>query len=159
MSKPIPAEVKRERARRYRATHPEACRAAKQRARAKHPETKLAQDRRYRTKNRMAIRARDLTWYHTLTPAEKRARSLKLQCSKYGITVEDYREMERRQGGRCAICGGKNRAERLHIDHDHKTGKARGLLCRPCNMAVAAWERGGIDLIRKLLAYIQRTQV
>ena len=37
------------------------------------------------------------------------------------------------QDGRCAICGNKPRKRRLDVDHNHKTGKVRGLLCRRCN--------------------------
>ncbi len=53
---------------------------------------------------------------------------------RYGITREDYWNMYQFQGGVCYICQratGKTR--RLTVDHDHKTGLVRGLLCRPCN--------------------------
>lgn len=47
---------------------------------------------------------------------------------------DDYDRLYAAQDGRCAICRratGKTR--RLSVDHDHATGKVRGLLCRPCN--------------------------
>ena len=56
----------------------------------------------------------------------------------YGIDVDEYNEMFARQGGRCAVCnelpleGGK----RLGVDHDHMTGKIRGLLCARCNLTL-----------------------
>jgi len=60
----------------------------------------------------------------------------------YGITVEDYQRMMADQGSRCAICrnpeSGK-RGERgfpLSVDHCHKTGKVRGLLCSKCNLGI-----------------------
>jgi hypothetical protein len=40
------------------------------------------------------------------------------------------------QGGKCAICGNGNGASQLALDHDHKTGKARQLLCHRCNTAL-----------------------
>jgi hypothetical protein len=52
----------------------------------------------------------------------------------YGLGPGDYERLYALQGGTCAICKratGKTR--RLSVDHDHKTGKVRGLLCRPCN--------------------------
>ena len=45
----------------------------------------------------------------------------------------DYDAMLAAQGGVCAICGNPPKTRRLHIDHDHKTGKVRGLLCFQCN--------------------------
>jgi hypothetical protein len=54
---------------------------------------------------------------------------------KFGITSEQYTEMFIKQNGCCAICN-KNQNEfkrKLAVDHDHKTGKIRGLLCSNCN--------------------------
>jgi recombination endonuclease VII len=58
---------------------------------------------------------------------------------KYGITRDDYREAWYRQDGRCAICCQPERTARNHllsIDHDHVTGRFRGLLCSHCNRAI-----------------------
>lgn len=55
-------------------------------------------------------------------------------CSK-----EDYYVLLGRQGGKCAICGYSKRSakdKRLAVDHDHDTGKLRGLLCGKCNTAI-----------------------
>lgn len=63
--------------------------------------------------------------------ANAHARALE---KRYGITREDYWNLYHFQGGVCFICRratGKTR--RLTVDHDHKTGLVRGLLCRPCN--------------------------
>jgi hypothetical protein len=52
----------------------------------------------------------------------------------YGISAEDYRRLYEAQGRRCAICKrATGAARRLAVDHDHKTGEVRGLLCKPCN--------------------------
>ncbi len=57
--------------------------------------------------------------------------------AQFGITVEQYGEMLARQGGVCAICGVENvRGMSLAVDHDHQSGRVRGLLCNPCNSAV-----------------------
>ncbi len=65
---------------------------------------------------------------------------------RYGMSFEDYEVMLAAQGNVCAICGGTQAAQRtcagnvvvpkLSIDHDHKTGKVRGLLCHPCNQTI-----------------------
>jgi hypothetical protein len=51
----------------------------------------------------------------------------------YGLTVEAYQLLLREQAGACAICG---RTANLTVDHDHRTGQVRGLLCDPCNRGV-----------------------
>lgn len=55
--------------------------------------------------------------------------------ARYGITPAEYLNMEREQGGLCKICHKppSGRWKRLHVDHDHATGKVRGLLCFRCN--------------------------
>jgi len=57
--------------------------------------------------------------------------------AKYNLTYPQYYEMLRSQGGACAICGSYPKKARLHIDHDHETGKVRGLLCYRCNYGMA----------------------
>jgi hypothetical protein len=52
---------------------------------------------------------------------------------RYGMTPEDYDVMFKEQGGLCAICGNPPGNTKLHVDHNHKTGEVRGLLCFHCN--------------------------
>ena len=54
----------------------------------------------------------------------------------YGISVEDYERMLEEQDGGCHICGKKPEGRALDIDHDHATGKVRGLLCSNHNRAL-----------------------
>lgn len=52
----------------------------------------------------------------------------------YGISAEEYKTIYDAQGGRCAICRRATGAIRkLAVDHNHKTGEIRGLLCKSCN--------------------------
>jgi hypothetical protein len=74
----------------------------------------------------------------THTRARKQALSSKAHAARievtYGITAEEYQELYEAQGGKCWICRRATGASRrLSVDHDHKTGKVRGLLCRTCN--------------------------
>lgn len=57
---------------------------------------------------------------------------------RYGVTEEQLRKMEQEQKGLCAICHQPPPVKKptLHIDHDHKTGKARRLLCTRCNLMI-----------------------
>lgn len=61
---------------------------------------------------------------------------------RYGIDEKQYNELFQKQKGFCAICNRhqSNLEKRLSVDHDHKTGKIRGLLCNPCNIAIGNFE-------------------
>ncbi len=60
------------------------------------------------------------------------------QYKRYNITKEDYEKMMEGQNGKCLICGRNFDKiyfpQNTHIDHDHRTGKVRGLLCNNCNV-------------------------
>lgn len=53
----------------------------------------------------------------------------------YGITLSEYDQKLSSQGESCALCRRhqSNFSTSLHVDHNHKTGKVRGLVCYPCN--------------------------
>lgn len=77
----------------------------------------------------------------------------------YGITEEQRNSMELEQGGLCASCGnpptGKGHTAKLFVDHCHTTGKIRGLLCHPCNVALGLLRDDPVR-IRALLAFVER---
>jgi Recombination endonuclease VII len=59
---------------------------------------------------------------------------------RYGLTWSAYQELLKKQDGKCAICGtGVTVGQNLAVDHDHKTGEVRGLLCSPCNLGLGAF--------------------
>jgi hypothetical protein len=61
------------------------------------------------------------------------------RAKQLGVDDDEYERMLEAQGGGCAICGAKPKTRRLHVDHDHATGKVRGLLCHRCNRALPMW--------------------
>lgn len=81
----------------------------------------------------------------------------------YGITAEEYSSMLKAQNGACAICGQKEttvdpRTKKIYalsIDHDHKTGKVRDLLCRRCN-AILGFLQDSRDLIPQFSKYLDK---
>jgi hypothetical protein len=72
------------------------------------------------------------------------------------MTLEKYNLLFEQQQGKCKICG-KSESEfkkRLGVDHDHKTGKTRGLLCDCCNRTIGIFH-DDINLFRKIVEYLQ----
>ena len=70
------------------------------------------------------------------------ARKLTLR-TKFSLSISDYNELLQKQGGVCAICLMRSTSNSYHknlaVDHDHKTGRIRGLLCMRCNTALGAF--------------------
>jgi len=78
----------------------------------------------------------------------------------YGVTLAAFNEMVQKQGGGCAICGLNERvsykgvASRLCVDHDHRTGRFRGVLCRRCNAAIGLMQDSA-DYLSKAALYLK----
>ena len=69
---------------------------------------------------------------------------------KYGIGLADFDRMVKAQEGRCLIC--RRLPERgLFVDHDHETGKVRGLLCHHCNIGLGMFRDNETLLLRTVL--------
>jgi len=74
------------------------------------------------------------------SPETKERRRKRLIKSKYGLSYKEWEGLWYAQDGRCAICD-KFIAEpkNICIDHNHKTGEVRGLLCKECNLALGCF--------------------
>lgn len=97
---------------------------------------------RYRNKNREKIRER-LKLYALKNPEKIKLAKLKQSLKKrYKITLDEYNEMYRKQENKCGICQihESKLTKKLNIDHNHRTGKARELLCQKCNIALSYFE-------------------
>ena len=80
----------------------------------------------------------------------------------YGITLEEYNKMFIEQGGVCDICKNpqtvqnfKGITSSLAVDHDHNTGKIRGLLCSNCNTGIGFFEEDEKRIL-KVLEYLRK---
>lgn len=76
--------------------------------------------------------------------------------SRYGLTPEEFDAMKASQNNVCAICGTNRdlgRGRELHVDHNHETGKVRGLLCNFCNRGLGLF-RDNIELLDKAKEYL-----
>jgi hypothetical protein len=77
---------------------------------------------------------------------------------QYGISLKQFDELLEFQGGGCAICNKRIDGERrrMNIDHDHNTGKVRGLLCTGCNTGIGHLG-DNIEGLKKALYYLENT--
>ena len=160
-------ETLRLRSRAWRAKHPERSRAINRASYEAHAEERRAYRKAYvqshqeevRAKkkvdyemNRTKILARQSIWVSTHSQSI-RANNLK---RLYGLMPEEFDALLAKQDGKCAICGTSNWNGRgPHVDHDHITGKIRGILCHNCNTG-SGMLKDDPEIINKLLAYVQQ---
>jgi len=81
--------------------------------------------------------------------------SLEKSRSRYGIdlTKDAYKLLLKKQGYHCAICNNGDGTKNLAIDHDHQTGKIRGLLCTNCNLGLGLYKDSPV-LLRSAAKYL-----
>jgi hypothetical protein len=121
------------------------------------PERKEANklnQRRYRENPRHKERIkRYKKLYNNTSIGKEIIRRTKLKY-RYGITIEEYNKLLAEQDGTCAICGTNTPSGpgRFHVDHDHNTGKIRGLLCNRCNPKLGVIE--DIQFLKIAIRYL-----
>lgn len=74
---------------------------------------------------------------------------------RYGITLESYEYLLKQQQGKCAICEDDDNGRALAVDHDHNTGKVRGLLCTNCNNGLGRF-KDNPERLRAATLYLER---
>jgi hypothetical protein len=119
----------------------------KQRAyRAANPEKIAEGNRAYRAANPEKLRA----YYE----ANREKMIEKQKIRRFGITSAEYDQMVMAQCGTCGICGEPEAPKtRLSVDHDHDTGKLRGLLCGSCNRGIGLLQDSP-ELLNRASAYL-----
>lgn len=81
---------------------------------------------------------------------------------KFGIDFDGYQQLYTSQNGVCAICSKpetelnrNKKTKALAVDHDHQTGKIRGLLCSRCNTSIGKFDENA-DLLRTAADYLEK---
>lgn len=105
-------------------------------------------------------RLKSLNWHYNNKEASAKRRR-KVGMSSFGLTVEEYDKLFIEQNGNCKICGNPEtvidkrtgKFRRLAVDHDHKTGKVRGLLCQKHNTMIGLAE-DSIEILEAAKNYI-----
>ena len=126
------------------------------RYRAAHKEELKEKKRLYYIAHRDEILAKHAKYYKSRKD-EFRARAVKY---KFGMSFDEYNLLIEKQDNCCAICGKAETSTRnghikdLAVDHDHKTGKVRGLLCNHCN-TVLGRVNDDIIILERMIEYIK----
>jgi hypothetical protein len=115
---------------RWRARNPGKDKENTRKYNAAHRADRLAANKLYREANKAVIRSKRIQ-------------------RQYGLTAEEFDQMLVGQGGGCAICHESFSKVHICVDHDHKTGDVRGLLCQKCNTALGLF---GDDVVIVALA-------
>lgn len=106
----------------------------------------------YYNAHKLEVRARKQAYYR------KHKKYLNAQTlayhykSKYGLTMAQVKDM---YANGCAICGRTKPARSLHVDHNHRTKKVRGTLCRCCNTGVGMFKEN-VVFLEKAIAYLRQ---
>lgn len=75
----------------------------------------------------------------------------------FGMTVSDFDAMASKQHNRCVICSSppRGRWHYLHVDHNHRSGKVRGLLCNSCNLGLGKF-KDDPAILRRAASYLEQ---
>lgn len=145
MVRPMPHKDPEAR-RAYDAQRRAAIKADPEKLAAKRTRDAAAQRRRMQDPQKRAVQyARTKTW--AARDSNKLASELR---NRFGIDAHAYEELLAKQEGVCAVCRRKERiaGRRLAVDHCHKTGAVRGLLCQACNTGLGKFEDNPVLLAR-----------
>lgn len=100
---------------------------------------------------KLCSRAEAEAWVKNNPEKRKKVVRANLLKKHYGLTIEDYELRALAQGGLCAIC---RKAPIFGVDHDHKTGQIRGLLCGPCN-TVLGMAKDSVRILQAAIQYLE----
>lgn len=89
--------------------------------------------------------------YRKIAPAVKRS-ARRGSWKRQGMCPDEAESVWKASTGSCAICG--DTKESLYVDHDHNTGKVRGMLCPQCNTGLGQL-RDSEDILKKALRYLE----
>lgn len=107
------------------------------------------QRNRYRTNSEYREKVkRSVKEYRKQNPIQKKNNDL---LRMYGISLDDFNDLAKKQNNSCAICGRPDNGNKNifpYIDHCHKTGKVRGLLCTRCNMGLGQFKDNKNTLLK-----------
>lgn len=144
------------RRKRWRIDNPEKARAQDAERHLERKEARNAASREYGARNRARLNATAKAWYWANKErAQEKERKNRLR-RKYDLTPQAYEALWQSQGGRCKICSDPVllRGRLTHVDHCHRTGRVRDILCQACNTWLGRFERLGAAGLRRVQEYV-----
>lgn len=119
----------------------------------------LKKDKKQQRANYLSHRQERLAWMKAYYATHKKEQMAYKRMKKYGMSQDDFDALLEKQGMACAICHrddwpGKHLP---HVDHDHKSGKIRGILCSKCNTALGLVNES-LEIIKSMENYIRKNQ-
>lgn len=136
---------------------------------AKHLEENIELRKKGKQRCTSCNRVKPFRLYHKLSKSKTGYRPICKACAKqkssyddkhanhilntYGLSKEEYARLIEESGNKCWICGGGS-TNRLSVDHNHKTGNVRGLLCKGCNRQLGRW-RDNPDVAHRAAEYLE----
>ena len=147
------AEDKKRTRQKYKLLHPEIIKDRSRKHYVENKEKEIARKRKWGRENPEIVSKANKRHYKR-NPEKHRDYHLKVN---YGITLEDYKRLSEKQNNRCAICRkeASEGTKALSVDHDHKTGKVRGLLCGNCNTGIGLLQESE-KLLLKAILYLEQ---
>lgn len=112
--------------------------------------------RYYQRECKVCCKIRKRAWHQT-DSGKLSSANTKLK-RRFGITLDEYNRLLKKQGSRCLICWAKQSVlgHRLAVDHDHATGAIRGLLCKSCNIGIGHLQDNPL-LCERAAAYLLKS--
>lgn len=136
----------------WRKNNPEKVKEHAKKSRERNKDKIRERQKAWIEKNKDRYLAKSKAWY-----AENKDKVRdNLLKREFGISLEQYEEMFKAQKGKCAICDKEEtaRTKKLAVDHCHKTGKIRKLLCRACNVGIGNLQDSP-ELLLKAIEYLK----
>lgn len=137
----------------YYATHRERVLKRISEANKKDPIPARERAKEFALENPEKIKKYQKTWKER-HPEKRKVYTRNSRIRAYGIEPEVYYAMLEKQSHKCAICGEESKQRTMNIDHNHKTGKVRGLLCNGCNLSLGHLEKD--EWVKKATQYLTK---
>lgn len=123
--------------------------------RASHKVDRRAYRRKWYKKNKKLAKNSQRKWISENKEKWRTIKTNQFLKRHYGISLIEYNDLLKQQNMCCAICGDSalKYKRKLHVDHNHNTGKTRGLLCVNCNTGIGKF-RESLTMLEKAKQYL-----
>jgi len=113
--------------------------------------------KKYALKNREKLNLISKKW-NKEHPQRRKELARKSWLKQYGLSLEEYNTLLENQNNQCCICGNVAKENKyLAVDHDHITGRVRGLLCETCNVGLGSL-KDSVEILYAAIEYLSKKE-